>query len=185
MRLDKKHQREIVSMLDPPFNFGEDYQSFIVVRRTGVMSSDFNPPLVIDSTRRAQRIAALLGLVLLAENSYGETCCLIEQLHRREFRIGMIDTDENCFRYQGGGSSSNTICSPERNYNLSRDELRKVISKEPFRALASVLLPQRPPIPRALRKSIDRSPQTEEDGDWQAEGAGRGKGAGKDGGRNC
>jgi hypothetical protein len=83
MKLNEKNQHEIISLFDPDprFDWGEGFQSFIAIRRTGVMNSrNFRPPLVKDSYARAQRIGALLGLILLAENSHGETCCLVEQL---------------------------------------------------------------------------------------------------------
>lgn len=121
-------------------------------------SRDFRPPLVKDSYARAQRIGALLGLILLAENSHGQTCCLVEQLHRRELRLGMIDFEGGGFIYQSGsGGWSNTICDPRRNHNLSRDDLKKIIFKEPFEALTAILYPQKPSVPRSLRKAVEQS----------------------------
>jgi hypothetical protein len=161
MKLDEKNQHEIISLLDPDprFDWGEGFQSFIAIRRTGVMSfRDFRPALVKDSYARAQRIGALLGLILLAENSHGQTCCLVEQLHRRELRLGMIDIEGGGFSYQGGsGGWSNTICDPRRNHNLSRDDLKKIIFKEPFEALTAILYPQKPSVPRSLRKAVEQS----------------------------
>jgi hypothetical protein len=159
MKIRENNQHEIINMLDPRFNWGEEYQSFIAVRRKGILEhNNHSSPLIIDSAARAQRISSLIGLVFLAENPRGETCCLVDQVHRRELRLAMIDIDESCFCYMGGdGSRSNTIFDSRRVQKLSRNDLRQTISKESFEALTSVLLPQKPSLPRSLHKAVEQS----------------------------
>jgi hypothetical protein len=40
---------------------------------------------------------------------------------------------------------------------LSRNDLKQTILKEPFKALTSVLLPQKPSLPRSLHKAVEQS----------------------------
>jgi hypothetical protein len=92
-----------------------------------------------DSHARARQIGALLSLALLAESCTGRTSCLLEQLHRREFLLDMVDVERSCFRtHAGRGGWSNTLHRHEC-HDLSRADIIEIINKERFEALTAIL----------------------------------------------
>ncbi len=60
-------------------------------------------------------------------------------------------------RYLGSVIKSSTIFSPERIFSLSRRDLTEMLRKEPLRTLTSILFPQKPSLPRSLRKVVEQS----------------------------
>lgn len=135
----------------------KDFQSYIAVRRTGVLrSSESRPSVIQASSKRAQCIGALLGLTRLAENPTGRTCCLIDQVHRRNFQVEVVDVERSSCGISAGNAWSCTLSDREC-VDISRAELVELINKKPFKALTAILTPHKPSISQSLCKVVEQS----------------------------
>ncbi len=138
--------------------FREDFHSFIAVRRRGNFSiKNPMPKWVKDAKARSYQIAALFTLVLLAESASGETCGLVEQLHKQTQSTIMFDIDNGEFMFQSGGRYHLRIQPLHEAIILSLNELKQTLYKAQYQHLTNALLPQRSLLPKSLSRAITQA----------------------------
>lgn len=148
------HEKDLLIMLKNA-TFGEDFNTFLAVKRTGNIERGVRESkLVTAAKRRAYEVASLLTITCLYGNKRGETCGLVEQLHRRIETIAMLELKNGSFAYQRGGGYSRMILDWRYNFKMSRSELKKFFHQTPFAGLTAVLLTQQATIGRHLRNLI-------------------------------
>jgi hypothetical protein len=133
------------------------FESFIAVRRTGIISPTSHDPQVVEDMRsRAYSVAALLSLVFFARSPSGKTCGLVEQLHEQVRNTVLLTLKEPDFRFQARPVYSYTIDS-RRPIRTSRDDIIRMLHEEPYDALSRSVLSQRVRLAKSLRHTIVRS----------------------------
>ncbi len=147
------HESDVVYMLENA-TFSEEFNSFVAVRRTGVVEGGRSEELTKSAGARAFQIAGMLALVFLAKNDNAETCGLVEQLHRYRRTLTLLEFDDGGFVFQSGGGTSLTILDLQRCIRTKRSEIAALLKQKRFQGLASAVVPQRPKLPRSLRNAI-------------------------------
>jgi len=151
------HESDVLYMLQNA-TLGEDFQSFISVKRSGrVKTRELRSSMVVAAESRAYEIAALLTLAFLYQNKLGGTCGLVEQLHRRRKSIAMLELEGGGFAFQSGGEFGQMILNERYNIRMSRAELKKLLYQRKFSGLTNVLLRQRQNLGKSLRNAVTQS----------------------------
>lgn len=133
---------------------GEEYSSYVAVKRTGQAGHGVNDNRLADAAEdRAFVVAAVLSIVFLAESRRGETCGLVQQLHRRKRDLAMLEINEGGFVYQGGGGQSRIILDRKFNIQVSRSQLKNLLRQDRYQGLANTVLIQQPELGKSLRNA--------------------------------
>lgn len=161
------HEGGVVFMMEHA-TFQSDFQSFIAVKRYGrqytAMSetqeaSNAVSSLAKDAARRAYTVASVLGLVLLARSSSGDTCGLVEQVYGQTKSLVMLELREGGFRFESGGAGR-PIGSTARSIRMPRTELRSRLYKEASSGLSAALLPTRRLLSTSLHRAVNEASVT-------------------------
>jgi hypothetical protein len=153
----EQNERDVIYMMENA-TFREDFDSFIAVRRKGVIDQKGRVPEIVKDARvRAYQIASLFTIIFLAESSTGETCGLVEQIHKQIQSTVMFDINNKGFRFQVGGLYPLIIRPLTKAITLSIDELNLILHKSQYIHLKSILLPQRQNLPKSLSHAITQA----------------------------
>lgn len=152
------HEKDIHLLLEHTAK-GEVFESYIAVKRTGrhLSNGSRDNELVRAAKNRAFSVAALLTIVFLCTNKRGETCGLVEQLHRKRKFLTMLDLQEGGFVFQGGGGHSRMILDSRFNIKMSRSELKRFLNQKNFAGLTNILLTQGRNISKSLHNTINQA----------------------------
>jgi len=137
--------------------FREEFHSFLAVRRSGVVEPGQKSKLKESAEKRAYEVAALMTLTFLSVNKQGETCGLVEQLHRRSKSIAMLELEEGGFAFHGGGGSARMILDQKHNVKMCRSELKRFLWQRRFAGLTDILLSQKSPVASSLKNAVTQS----------------------------
>lgn len=138
--------------------FGEDFHSFISVRRTGKIEPRKNlESLMSAAEKRAHEVSALLGLCFLCDNKRTETCGLVEFLHRRNKSTAMFDLKYGEFAFTTGGGFSHMILDSRRNIRKSRTDIKKTLAQKRFQGLSSIILGSSSTVGKSIHHTVTQS----------------------------
>lgn len=133
----------------------------IAIRQTGVINSHpkivdvFLERIAIQARRRAQHIAALLTVVLLADSRYGETCGMLEQMLVRTEHLAMLEADQTYQMVSVGSKTAACITSGEyETPHLSRSQLEQLLALPHMIGLAQAVTRTRSSYGISLHNSI-------------------------------
>lgn len=131
----------------------EQFESFIAVRRSGVVNSrKMRITLLEKAEKRAREIAGLLGLCYFAKDKNGSTCGLVSDLHRSTKRTTMFDLQTGSTVHQiGPGALSHMILDSRHTIRQSRKQIAALLAQRRFESLAKLVKDHRP-----RRKSASR-----------------------------
>lgn len=151
------HEADVTYMLEHA-TLQEEFQAFIAVRRTGILTErTFRQVLVEQARSRASQIAATLALVFLLDSKTGKTCGLVEQLHRQTKSVVALEFNEGGFMFSTGGGHSHTIVDNRKSIQVSISQLREILTRKEFIGLSSILLEQKSSCARSIRKALTAS----------------------------
>lgn len=145
----------ILDMIENPV---EEFQSYIVVRRTGEMQSDeyLSKPALI-AKERAEQVAALLALVFLARGTLGKTCGLVEQIHFNMQSITMLNLENGSFKHSFNSSSNSYLLDNFNSIKIRRENLLNILAEDDFKGLSEIILPQKSSLPKSIRNAVIQS----------------------------
>lgn len=145
----------IADMIENPV---DEFQSYIAVRRTGILNADeYLSKPALEAKERAEQIAALLALVFLARSTSRKTCGLVEQIHSRVQSISMLDLENGGFSHSFSSVSNSSVLDAGNLIEISAKELTSILEKEEFKSLAQIILLQKSSLSKSLRNTTIQS----------------------------
>lgn len=166
MSVEHDYEKDIVFMIENAtliehVTLGEEYQSLIAVRRSSKLGDDLpeSRKTLYAAYSRALQISATLAFIFLSTSESGLTCGLIEQIRYKTQSVAALDVDQKQFMMaiSPSGASPVAIRDRKESIKLSVSQLQDILNSEVFGSLASILLPNKSPCARSLRRALSAS----------------------------